>query len=171
MADLPEARVAHLTTGRLRVKIPEKRGDEGFFRSVAERLGGWDSIERVEVNPRTASVLVHFPELAALFAENALKNDLFAVSYDDLLADNEPAGSVTEWATQRVAEADAAVKRWTTGRADIRAAVFLFLVGSGLIQLMRGNISAPAATLFWYAGAMLRLWDVLPEVKEAVKEG
>src|SRR5260370_31705802 len=87
MADLPEGRVCHLTTGRLRLKIPEKRRDDAFFRIVEQRLAGWDSVDRVEVNPLTASVLLTFSDPAALFAENALRNDLFTV------ASHEPDGS------------------------------------------------------------------------------
>lgn len=172
MTDLPEARVAHVTSGRLRVKIPDRRGDEPFFRTVEDRLAGWDSVERVETNPLTGSVLVHFPDLGALFSENAVKNDLFSVNYDDLVpADEEHAPAITEWAAHRVGDADRAVRRWSGGTADIRTLTFLFLVTAGTVQILRRNISAPAATLFWYAGAMLRLWDVVPKVKQAVNEG
>lgn len=171
MPKLPEARVVHATNRRLRLKIAERRGDEQFFSGVERQLGGWDSVERVETNPLTGSVLVHFSEPAALFADNALKNQLFTVSYDDLAASRDQAASVTEWAARRVGDADHAVLRWTGGAADIRAVVFLMLVGAGAVQLLRGNIMAPAATLLWYAGAMLRLWDVMPEVKQAVGEG
>src|SRR5205807_8743072 len=83
MADLPEGRVCHLTTGRLRLRIPEKRRDDAFFRTVEQRLAGWDSVDQVEVNPLTASVLVTFSDPAALFAENTLRNDLFTVAYDE----------------------------------------------------------------------------------------
>ena len=84
MTDLPSARVCHFATGRLRVKIPKRRHDEAFFTHVAERVSGWDSVERVEVNPLTASVLVFFKDPLALFTENAMKNDLFSVDFDGL---------------------------------------------------------------------------------------
>src|SRR5260370_37203359 len=86
MADLPAGRVCHLTTGRLRVKIPEKRRDEAFFKLLAQRLASWESIEGVEVNPLTASVLVHFSDLGALFAQNAMRHDLSSVVLRQLSA-------------------------------------------------------------------------------------
>jgi hypothetical protein len=160
MADLPEGRVCHLTTGRLRVKIPEKRRDEGFFKTVEQRLTSWDSIDRVEVNPLTASVLVHFFDLGGLFAENALRNDLFTVNIDQIEAQHaKPRQALTEWAKQRWADADKALRRWSGGNADIRSAVFLALVLGGILQLFRGQIAPPAATLLWDAGEILRIWE------------
>lgn len=171
MPQLPKAKVVHFTTGRARFKIPEKRGDQRFFETVEKRLAGWDSIERIETTPLTGSVLVHFADAFALFAENALKNDLFSVDLDDLEREKEAAVGLIEWARRQMATFDGSVRNWTAGSADIRGVVFLFLVAASLHQLLRGNISAPATTLLWYAGAMLRLWDVVPEVKQAVRGG
>jgi hypothetical protein len=158
MPELPQARVCHFTTGRLRVKIPEKRRDDAFFEIVKQRLATWDSIERVEVNPLTASVLVQFSDVGRLFAENASRNDLFALNYDALEADFETP-ALTEWAKRRWSDADLTVRRWTSGAADLRGAVLVTLLVAGSYQLFRGNIAAPAATLLWYAGDMLRIWD------------
>src|SRR5258707_14757814 len=160
MADLPAGRVCHLTTGRLRVKIPEKRRDEAFFTNLAQRLASWDSIEKVEVNPLTASVLVHFSDLGALFAESAMRNDLFTVDFDQLEAeDGKPRQALTEWAKQGWADADKALRRWSGGNADIRSTAFLALVLGGILQLFRGQIAPPAATLLWDAGEILRIWE------------
>jgi Heavy metal associated domain 2 len=159
---LPQARLCHFASGRLRVKIPDKRRDEAFFGTVKERLSSWASIERVEVNPLTASVLVQFSNLPALFADNALKNDLFEVDLDVLSALGEPPQALTDHAAASLHKADHAIRRWTAGAGDLRSAVFVFLVGAGLVQILRGNVAAPAATLLWYAGDMLRIWDRVP---------
>jgi len=161
-AQLPQARVCHYASGRLRLKIPARRRDEAFFERARERLSGWDSIERVEVNPLTASVLVEFTSLFELFAENGMKNDLFEVDFDTLQAMSEPAPALTEQAAEAFGRVDAAFRRWTADGADLRSTIFLVLLAGGIYQLLRGNIAAPAATLLWYAGATLRLWDVTP---------
>jgi hypothetical protein len=157
MADLPEARVGHFSAGRLRVKIPEKRHDAAFFHAVAERLAGWDSVDRIEVNPLTASVLLHFADPHALFFENAAKNDLFDLAIDESGTPPPPA-RLNEQAARGFANADATVRRWTGDTADLRSAVFLMLLVGGMTQLFRGAIAAPAATLLWYAGDMIGLW-------------
>jgi hypothetical protein len=161
MSELPQARVCHLTSGRLRLKIPEKRGDDGFFGTVRERLSGWDAVQAVAVNPLTGSVLVHFADPAALVAENAQKNDLFAVAYEEM-TEAEVEAPLIERAARGFAAADAAVRRWTAGGADLRGSLFVALLAGGLYQLARGNIAAPAATLLWYAGEMLHLRDTAP---------
>ena len=169
MADLPEGRVCHLTTGRLRLRIPEKRRDEAFFRAVEQRLAGWDSVDQVEVNPLTASVLVTFSDPAALFTENALRNDLFTVSYD------EPDGSgakrspqaLTDRATELWRHADKALRRWTGGGADIRSAAFLVMLAGAVYQAFRGRIAPPAGTLLWDAGEMLQLWETALDKSDA----
>ena len=159
-AQLPQAHVCHYAGFRLRVKIPEKRRDESFFGKVRERLSGWDSVERVEVNPLTASVLVEFTTLFELFAENATKNDLFEVDFDAFQATTEKPPALTEQAAEALGKADAVLRRWTADGTDLRSTIFLVLLAGGIYQLLRGNIAAPAATLLWYAGATLRLWDV-----------
>ena len=168
MADLPEGRVCHLTTGRLRLRIPEKRRDDGFFRTVERRLAGWDSVNSVAVNPLTASVLVTFVDPAALFTENALKNDLFAVAYDEpesIVA--PPRQALTQRATELWREADGALRRWTGGGADIRSAAFLLMLAGAAYQLLRGRIAPPAATLLWDAGDMLQLWKTALDKSDA----
>ena len=160
MPDLPEGRVCHLTNGRLRVKIPEKRRDEAFFATIRERLASWSSVRAVEVNPLTASVLVHFSDVGALFAENALRNDLFSVNFDELEAEHErPRQALTDWAKQRWAKADERLRQLSGGNADLRSAAFLVAVIGAVVQLLRGQIAPPAATLLWDAGEMLQIWE------------
>ena len=82
MPSPPAARISHFTPRRLRIKVPEKRRDRAFFETVAERLATWNSVEGVETNPLTASVLIHFSDPERLFLEAAAKNDLFDIDFE-----------------------------------------------------------------------------------------
>jgi hypothetical protein len=159
MPELPRGRICHLSAGRLRIRIPDKRRDEAFFGTVAERLSGWDSVDQVEVNPLTASVLILFTDSDALFAEIGRRNDLFTLASDpaEFNRRREPVIPM-ERARRLWAEADKAVRRWSAGSTDIRNAAFLALVASSLYQLWRGQVAPPALTSLWYAGDMLSLW-------------
>jgi Heavy metal associated domain 2 len=161
MADLPEARVCHFTPNRVRLRIPERRHDRAFFESVKRQLSQWQGVERVEVNPATASVLIHYSDGPAFLAEHYAENNLFTVG--DIQPDGSgletlPAISIAQRTRSGVEAFDKAVQRLSGGQADLRSLVVLGLLGSGVVQLLRGNVAVPAITLFWCAGDALRLW-------------
>jgi len=161
MPSLPAARITHFTTRRLRIKVPEKRRDANFFNAVADRLAAWDSIERVETNPLTAGILIHFSDLQRLFAEASAKNDLFAIDFDALTQSSDPF-VVTRTALRSFETADHRLRRWTHNQLDMRGALFVLLLAGGVYQLLRGRSSTPAPTLLWYAGDLLGLWSDRP---------
>ena len=169
MPDLPSARITHFTTRRLRIKVPEKRRDAAFFTNVADRLAAWDSVERVEVNPLTASVLIYFSDLQRLFLEAAAKNDLFDIDLRAAFA--APADRPVRRAAIRSFEAaDQTMQHWTSNQLDMRGAVFLMLLVGGVYQLLRGRLNTPAPTLLWYAGDLLGLWSDRPATASASGE-
>jgi len=161
MPSLPAARISHFTARRLRIKVPEKRRDRAFFDSIAERLATWDSVERVETNPLTASVLIHFSDPQSLFLEAVAKNDLFDIDFDAAFGDaTEPV--VTQAAVQSFQTADDAVRRWTKNEIDMRGVLFVLLLAGGVFQLLRRRLDTPAPTLLWYAGDLIGLWNDRP---------
>jgi hypothetical protein len=158
MPSLPAARISHFTARRLRLKVPEKRRDTVFFTTVAERLAAWESVERVETNPLTASVLIHFADPQKLLFEAIAKNDLFDIDFSAALADtSQPV--VSRAAVQSFETADHALRRWTQNQLDIRGALFLMLLTAGVLQLLRRRVDTPAPTLLWYAGDLIGLWS------------
>jgi hypothetical protein len=158
MPSLPAARISHFTAQRLRIKVPEKRRDRAFFDTVAEQLATWDSVECVETNPLTASVLIHFSDPEKLLLEAALKNDLIDIDFDAAFGDaTEPA--VTQAAVQSFQTADNALRRWTQNQIDMRGVLFILLLAGGVFQLLRRRLDAPAPTLLWYAGDLIGLWS------------
>jgi len=159
MPELPRGRIAHLSAGRLRLRIPDRRRDEPYFRTVAERLSGWDTIDDVEVNPLTASILVHFADRDALFAEMERRNDLFTIAAEP--TENGDAGNrilLTDRITRLWKDGDKALRRVSGGSTDLRSAAFAVLLAAAAYQLMRGQIFPPAGSLLWDAGEMLKLW-------------
>ncbi len=157
MPSLPAARISHFTARRLRIKVPERRRDTAFFNTVAERLAAWDSVERVETNPLTASVLIHFSDPERLFLEAVAKNDLFDIDFDAGLGTSQPI--VTQAAVQSFETVDHTLRHWTQNQIDMRAVLFLLLLGGGVFQLLRRRLDTPAPTLLWYAGDLIGLWS------------
>jgi len=158
MPSLPAARISHFTARRLRIRVPEKRRDTAFFAAVAERLATWESVERVETNPITASVLIHFSDPRRLFLEAIAKNDLFDIDFDAAFAESsEPI--VNRAAVQSFETADQTLRRWTQNQIDIRGVLFAVLLAGSVLQLLRRRIDTPAPTLLWYAGDLIGLWS------------
>jgi hypothetical protein len=158
MPSLPAARISHFTARRLRIKIPEKRRNTDFFDAVAERLTTWDSVEGVETNPLTASVLIHFSDSERLFVEAVAKNDLFDIDFDAAVGDSA-APVLTEAAVRSFETVDHALRRWTQNQIDVRGVLFVLLLAGGVFQLLRRRLDAPAQTLLWYAGDLIGLWS------------
>jgi len=161
MPDLPAARISHFTARRLRIKVPEKRRNIAFFDTVADRLATWDSVERVETNPLTASVLIFFSDPEKLFLEAVAKNDLFDIDFDAAFR-NSSKPVVTDAAVQSFDTADDALRRWTENLIDMRSVFFLLLFAGGVFQLFRRRLDTPAPTLLWYAGDLVGLWSDRP---------
>ena len=157
MPSLPAARISHFTARRLRIKVPEKRRDTGFFAVMAERLAGWESVDQVETNPLTASILIHFSDPQRLFLEAVAKNDMFEFDFDAVFAQPEPV--INRAAVQSFETADHVLRRWTDNQIDIRGVLFLVLVAGGIFQLVRRRFDTPAPTLLWYAGDLVGLWS------------
>ena len=53
-----EALVVHKMAGRIRIRVPSKRGNEAYFTAVKEALSACVGVEGVEVAPFTGSILV-----------------------------------------------------------------------------------------------------------------
>jgi P-type Ca2+ transporter type 2C len=53
----------HSTPGRMRIRVPDRRGDEGFSQLMEQELGRNPGVTQVYANPLTGSVLILFDPL------------------------------------------------------------------------------------------------------------
>ena len=145
---LPEAHIGHQTPERIRIKIPSRRGDEAYFLSVKERLLKDGTLGSVRVNSETASVLVTGapPDLERI-ASIGEKNALF-----QLETSVPKVESLSSRIVAPVRNLGRSIDRFSGGELDLAGAVFLGLIGWGVMQLVRGNFVAPPwYVAFWYA--------------------
>jgi hypothetical protein len=144
--------IAHQIEGRTRLRARLPVEDENKVAALTERLGEIEGIEGLSRRARTGSLIVEHP----------LK------PWKELLPDLQAAGINLEEAPQKVSQyslspfvelmrdLDSAISDISAGRADSRTLVFSLLLLLGLVQLMRGQVAAPATSLFWYAYEMIR---------------
>jgi hypothetical protein len=159
MPNPPTARICHLTARRMRIRIPDKRRDRAFFDDICDRLSRWQSVECIEANPLTASILVYCSNPQQLLAELTARNNLLAIDFG---AERRASETLRNRAARHFGSADAALRRWTEGELDIRGLLFLLYLVSGVYQLLQGRVTASAPSLLWRAGSLIGLWDVWP---------
>ena len=129
--DLPRAFLAHRLPGRLRVRVPSRKGDRTYFGRAAERLGAHPGIRAVRVSPRTASVAIEHDGPAGEVARLARECGLFDLPEGAVVA------TLAEAAPARIVG------------VQPRAAVAAGLAGLGVVQLARGNVAGTGLEHLW----------------------
>jgi hypothetical protein len=156
---LAEAYISHSTGGRIRIKVPSKKGDRSYFQSLKEQLAQFTKlpgIQRVEVNPLTGSILVLHsvdPQIMDFKAitQYTETNNLFKLKIPE--ASQTP---VFQSMTEAVSDLGGKVKGFTAGQMDLSTLAFLAFLGVAVVQMRRGNIMVPAMTALWYAFTLLK---------------
>ncbi len=144
---LPLAYISHRTRGRLRIRIPSKKGDREFFGGLKERFSGFEGIKAVEVNALTGSLLVIHDLDSERIAGYAMAGNLFSL---------QGLNASPRRLQQRVSETfkgmNTQLVALTGGEIDIGGLAFLLLLGAGIYQMSVGNLTAlPWYAAFWYA--------------------
>ena len=144
---IPKAHISHRMAGRVRLKIPAKKGDIRYFQLAEQAFKGCAPVQDVSSNPATGSMLIEFSgkaDAVLAFAEN---KQLFTIVKE--------VGQGTDF-HQSVKGSfnaiDRQVKGWTQGSINLGGLAFVALVGAGIYQIARGNFTAiPWYSAFWYA--------------------
>ena len=156
---LPEAYITHSSQGRVRIKIPSRKGDRAFFSVLKDKLPDASEIpgiQRIEMNPTTGSVLVvHDPNykmpdftVVTTFLEQQGLFKLGATGMSEPPVSRNIAKTF-QGVNQRLAD-------FTSGEIDLQSLAVLGLLGLGLFQLSRGQVMIPAISAFWYAATLLK---------------
>lgn len=145
---LPKARLCHQTTGRFRVRIPERRKDDTYFAQVKEAFEQLAPVIEVETTPMTGSVLV-----------------IHTGDCDELLRQVERAGlfqrteesrrtaTIAHW-LDRLDRFDRDFLFARMEQEPQRAATGLFMLS--VLQMIRGSIIPSAPSLLGEAMGLLR---------------
>ena len=145
---LPAALVGHRTAERIRLKIPSRKGEPEYFSAVREALVKSLPSVDLDVNPATGSVLMKGAGMdEAAIALIGEKHALFSL-------EARPSGN--DSLSKRIAapfrDLSRSVDQFSGGQLDLPGMAFLALIGVGVYQIARGNITAPPwYSAFWYA--------------------
>jgi Heavy metal associated domain 2 len=155
----PSAYIKHQLPGRVRLKIPQKRGDFRYFDRIAELFTGCPGITQLQLNPPSASILIcHAAKTDFLnIAEFAQTNGLFTIieqpEEETFTIPYLPIPKLTSTGLNRVEES---LMDFSQGRLDGRSLLFLALIGLAVRQMSRGHVLGAASSLLWYAFRILK---------------
>jgi len=145
------AQVIHHIPGRMRVKLPQAKGDHQLLLQIQQSISPLSGVKQVEINPATGSVLVHYDadqheDFHTQLAEHAESEGLFALKPPELFEADELAAKIEAEAeflaahseTARtvvnfVKQIDEGIKRATDNNLDLKVllplglAVYAFL--------------------------------------------
>ncbi|MDN5869628.1 MAG: hypothetical protein L0H73_02735 [Nitrococcus sp.] len=146
----PRAELHHSIPGRTRLRLPARRGDVGYFTRLRAALEAIPGISEVRVNARIGGVTLLHPGLSSepIYVW-AAENGWFQIDDARLHPDYFLQGVTRDIsaASRRLASA----RQAAASGVRMRNALFVALVIMGISQTVRGQITAPAVTLFWYA--------------------
>ena len=143
--DRPQAFIVHQTTGRVRFRFPDQRGDAAFFESLATTLARNETVIETRASWHTGSVLVlHTGDLSGLIAY-AQKRGLFDVTTAPL-----PAASFRR-IRHAIDSMDDRVAKSTGETLSVGKLLFLGLLAGGIYQARQGHLLPAGMTLFKHA--------------------
>jgi hypothetical protein len=145
---LPEAIIAHRSEGRIRIRLPSRKGVAEYFATLEKRLNKGEGLQRVEVNPLTGSVLFAGEKVDPAFVEElGTRQGLFRLN----ISESSPV-PLSKRIVSPLGALNRELHRFTGGEIDLAGMAFVALLGIGIVQIIRGNFrSPPWYTAFWYA--------------------
>lgn len=153
----PVAYIAHDIPGRMRIRVPDAKGNPTLVRDLVDKLGKVSGIESVEASATTGSVLLHYdPELHGELGRMLKGSGESTMP----LRIEEPArrkptsrpqrrkrppqSALARAISETSAALDDAIREATDNQLDLRVLMPLAMAGIGLMIIRR-----PAATPLW----------------------
>lgn len=155
----PDAYIKHQLPGRVRLKIPQKKGDDRYFDCLAELFADCPGITQLQFNPQAASILIcHSMDTGfSTIAEFAQTKGLFTIieqpPEEMFSIPHLPIATLTSAELKNI---DKSLLNFSQGWLDGRSLLFLALVGLAVSQINKGRFMVPAASLLWYAITLLK---------------
>lgn len=147
---IPDAVIAHASTGRLRIRIPSQKGNLTALKSLGDQLAACPGIISLEVNPGTGSILLLHQSTVQEIAEYARSRSLF--SLDEQKSSRMPSAELRRNLGETFKSVDRQIQNLTGGDMDLSGFAMAALVVTGTAQILTGNAGAiPWFAAYWYA--------------------
>jgi hypothetical protein len=139
---VPVASIEHQLPGRVRLRVPSKRGDVPFFEKIVRELSKHPSTRKVTVSSLTASITLHYCEPLQPITTAAAHQKLFETAR----LEPQTHGSTSKQASGL-----------REGRG-LAGGIAAGLSGLGLFQVAQGNVLGSAVENLWHAFGAQRIF-------------
>ena len=147
---IPDAVIAHASTGRLRIRIPSQKGNLTALKSLGDQLAACPGILSIEVNPGTGSILLLHQSIVQEIAEYARSRNLF--SLEEQKSSRMPSAELRRNLGEPFKSVDRQIQNLTDGEMDLSGFAMAALVVAGSAQILMGNAGPiPWYAAYWYA--------------------
>lgn len=145
---LPEAYIRHASANRLRIGIPSKKNDASYFSKLQSFLIQEKTVNRIETNPLTGSILISGPKISTeKIAELAESGSLFRLAFG-----TKSSHTLSQPVIKSLSHLNQKVEGFSQGAYDLWELIFMGLLGFGIYEILKGNVKSPPwYTFFWYA--------------------
>jgi hypothetical protein len=135
LMELPQARIEHALPGRLRLRIPSRRGDRRYFEAVGGQIATLTGVRSLRANPITGGLLIEHATGTDAIASFAREHGLFNLARGRVL------GSASEQLWNSYSAYATLKKPWIAATLAV----------AGLYQAVAGKRLGSAVSLFFYA--------------------
>jgi hypothetical protein len=143
--------VIHRIAGRLRLRVPDHKGDALFFATLVESARSLPGVLAARSNPLAASLVIEHE----VTESGGIDSMLRTIGLE--LAEGEPPAEPPLKTLLGGVDAVERELRGVTGDAvDLRTIGFVALAAAALLQVARGNTLSAASSLLWHATDLLR---------------
>ena len=143
--------VVHRTAGRLRLRLPERKGDATYFADLASAVATLPGVLATRQNLLAASLVIeHDPDASDPLTPAQASLGLRVIEGEP------PTVPPLESLTSGFAELERTLREASGNAADLRTLGFLVLATAGLVQVARGHAFSAGSSLLWHAADLLR---------------
>jgi hypothetical protein len=147
---IPAAVIAHDSSGRLRVRIPSRKGNLESLKSQGDQLAACPGVLSIEVNSGTGSILLLHQTTVQVIAEYARSKNIFSLAAPKDA--KVPSAELRRNLGATFKSVDRQIQSLTSGDMDLNGFAVAALVLAGSVQLLSGNAGAiPWFAAYWYA--------------------
>ncbi len=147
---IPSAVIAHDSPGRLRIRVPTRKGDLAALKSLGDQLAACPGILSIEVNTGMGSILLLHQTTVQEIAEYARSKNLFSIAAPK--GAKVPSAELRRNLGETFKSVDRQIQSLTSGDMDLSGFTMAALVVAGSVQILSGNAGAiPWFAAYWYA--------------------